>query len=89
MENAKTITSKPDKVKKDKDGSEIIDLTKKVNVTMTDKAPHHAEGEVTAVHPKIAELFVKRGFGKLGSVLKSAKKAAASEGEEGDDENED
>lgn len=60
---AKTMTSKPEKAK-DKDGSEIIDLTEKKTVFMTDKAPHHAAGEENRVHPKIADLFVKRGYAK-------------------------
>jgi hypothetical protein len=47
-----------------KQEGEPIDLTAKTPVTMTAKAPHHKEGEVVSVHPKIAELFIKQGFAK-------------------------
>lgn len=77
----KTITSKTNldvpKNKQDADGNEIVDLTSKTTVVMTKKAPHHKEGEEVQVHPKIADLFIERGY----AVAKGKK-------EKGDDENE-
>ena len=75
MAKAETITSKANldipKSKQDADGSEIIDLTAKKSVIMTDKAPHHKKGEEVSVHPKIADLFIERGYavakGKKGA----------------------
>jgi hypothetical protein len=79
VEKPKTITSKPSldvpKSKQDADGNEIIDLTSKKTVVMTDKAPHHKKGEEVSVHPKIADLFIERGY----AVAKAKKGASEDE----------
>lgn len=39
-----------------------VDLTIGVEVIATDKAPYHAEGEVTKVAPVVAEKMIKNGW---------------------------
>lgn len=46
---------------KGNDKSEIIDLTDRVTVYATAKAPFHKEGDEMVVHPKMAEKFIASG----------------------------
>lgn len=41
-----------------------IDITKRVKLVATDKAPYHEDGEEFEASAVLAESFVKRGFAK-------------------------
>lgn len=41
-----------------------IDITKRVKLIATDKAPYHEEGDEFEAATVLAESFVKRGFAK-------------------------
>lgn len=41
-----------------------IDITKRVKLIATEKAPYHEEGEAFEASPVLAESFVRRGFAK-------------------------
>lgn len=43
-------------------GNKIVDLTKKVTLYATKKAPYHKAGEKFECHPNLAEHFVVSGF---------------------------
>jgi hypothetical protein len=50
-----------DETKKGSGKSEVIDLTEKVTVYATSKAPFHKDGDEIVVHPKMAEKFIASG----------------------------
>lgn len=52
-----------------------IHLRDKVEVFSTEKDPHHKTGSAFKVHPKVAEVLVKRGMISMEPV-KPAKKEA-------------
>jgi hypothetical protein len=41
---------------------EYVDLTEKVTVYATEKAPYHKAGDEIVAHPKTAERFIKAGY---------------------------
>lgn len=47
----------------------VVDLTQRVKVECTDKAPHHKEGDVTEVSKTLADKMVANGWGKIVAMI--------------------
>jgi hypothetical protein len=47
-----------------KKSTTAFNLRERVQVTVTDKAPHGKAGEILLVHPKVAERLIKKGYYK-------------------------
>jgi hypothetical protein len=45
-----------------KEEVKVVDLTEKVKVKTTDKAPHHEKDQVIEVSPLLAEKMLKQGW---------------------------